>query len=192
MLLLAQHPDKLEILRREVDSVVKGECCTFDESKALQYAPHVIMETLRLYPTVPHFPRECHKDTKLKSSGYDLPAGSLVLVSQNSMNRSKHVWGDSAEEFLPERFEGMGELKMGVPVGVPNGGPKYGFAPFGAANRSCVGQRLAVLEAVQILATLVKRCEWKLAFPEKEVVQVADVTLGPKEGLILDITRRMS
>lgn len=191
MLLLAQNPDKMQALREEVDRVcVSDRACTFDEAKALSYAPHVVMETLRLYPTVPHFPRECHKDCKLASSGFDLPEGSMVLVSQNSMNRSRKLWGANANEFCPERFDNAGEMKMGVPAGIPDGGHKFGFAPFGAANRSCVGQRLALLEAVQILATLVKRCEWKLAFPMEEIVPVADVTLGPKEGLFLDITRR--
>lgn len=189
MLLLARNPDKLAKLQEEVDQLVKGDACTFDESKQLKYCSQVIFETLRLYPTVPHFPRECHKDMRLKSNGYDLMAGSLVFVSQSSMNRAKSQWGDNAEEFVPERFNGVGELRMGVPVGIP-GGPKYGFAPFGAANRSCVGQRLAILEANQILSTLVKRCTWKLSNPDKEIAQVADVTLGPKMGLIFDMTPR--
>ena len=187
MLLLERNPEFIEKLREEAESVVKGDICNFQEAKELKYHTQVIYETLRLFPTVPSFPRECHRDVILKS-GYDVPAGSLVFVSQNSMNRDPKYW-ENPNDFIPERFNGVGELAMGRPVGVPNG-PKYGFTPFGAANRSCVGQRLAIVEAVQILSTLVLNCEWKLAFPEKEISEVADITLGPKNGLIFDVSPR--
>jgi len=187
MLLLAQNPHVLEKLRDEARTVVKGSTCTFDEARELKYHAQVVYETLRLYPTVPSFPRECHKDTVLKS-GFDVPAGGLVFVSQSALNRNPALW-DRPNDFVPERFEGVGELQMGRPVGVPNG-PRYGFCPFGAANRSCVGQRLAILEAVQILSSLVLRCDWKLAFPDGPIREVADITLGPKKGLIFDVTPR--
>jgi cytochrome P450 len=188
MMLLARHPKVLEKLREEAERIVKGEACTFDESKELKYHSQVIYETLRLYPTVPSFPRECHKDTILPS-GYDIPAGSFIFVSQSGMNRDPKLW-EKPDEFMPERFAGTGELQMGRPVGVPNG-PKYGFVPFGAANRSCVGQRLAVLEANQILATLVLRCNWEFTYPDRKVDEVADITLGPKHGLYFNITPRI-
>lgn len=187
MLLLARNPHVLEKLRQEAEPIVVGDTCTFDEAKELKYHQQVIYETLRLFPTVPSFPRECHKDVVLPS-GYDLPAGSIIFVSQSALNRDPSMW-ENPNEFIPERFNGVGELAMGRPIGVPNG-PRYGFMPFGAAQRSCVGQRLAVLEAVQILASISLRCNWKLAHPEKEIGEVADITLGPKHGLILDVTPR--
>ena len=188
MLLLAQHSDVIKKLRNEAQSIVKGDICTFDEAKELKYHTQVIYETLRLFPTVPSFPRECHKDVVLKS-GYDVPAGSFVFVSQNAMNRNPNVW-ERPNDFIPERFAGIGELAMGKPVGVPNFPNKFAFCPFGAANRSCVGQRLAVLEANQILSSLILRCEWKLENPNKPIDEVADVTLGPKNGLYLLVTPR--
>jgi len=189
MYLLAQHPHVLEELREEADRVIKGEICTFDESKELKKHQQVVYETLRMYPTVPSFPRECHKDTTLKHSGFDVPKGSLVLVSQRPMNRDPAVW-DRPNEFIPSRFEGVAEFKMGKPVGVPNG-HSYGFAPWGAGPRSCVGSRLALLEATQILGTFSKRLTWSLTNPMEQVVEeVAEVTLGPKQGLFMDIRAR--
>jgi hypothetical protein len=87
----------------------------------------VLYETLRLYPTVPSFPRLSVKRTKL--GGYDIPAGALVAVSQQPMNRSEKVWGEDALSFVPERFDpGAGEalrkLRPSKPVGmyiVPSG-----------------------------------------------------------------------
>jgi len=188
MYLLSQHPEVLEELRKESDEIVKGDICTFEESKELKKHHHVVYETLRLYPTVPSFPRECHIATKMNRTGYDVPKGSLVFVSQRPLNRNPEVW-DRPEEFVPSRFEGIGEFKMGKPVGVP-GGHKFGFAPWGGAQRSCVGARLALLEAVQILATITKRVTWTQSFPMEKVVEVAEVTLGPKEGLYIEIKER--
>ena len=53
MMLLAKNPEKFKILQEEVDRVVKGENATYQEVKTLRYAPMVIYEALRLYPTVP-------------------------------------------------------------------------------------------------------------------------------------------
>lgn len=191
MLLLYQHPVELAFLREETDRVIKGDVCTYDESKEMKRHIAVIYETLRLYPTVPSFPRECHSDTVIKRTGFDIPKGSLVLVSQRPLNRNPEFW-PRPDDFMPSRFgEEPTTLKMGVPIGVPNG-PKYGFAPFGAANRSCVGQRMALLEAVQILSTVVKNCDWRLSNPSSKVAEVAEVTLGPKKGLYMEISPRVA
>jgi cytochrome P450 len=115
-------------------------------------------------------------------------SGSLIFVSQRAMNRDPEVWSQP-NDFIPSRFDTVKDVKMGVPIGNPEAGLKYGFAPFGAANRSCIGQRLAILEAVQILATLTKRVEFKLL--TEKVVEVAEVTLGPKDfGLWFEVKER--
>ena len=108
-------------------------------------------------------------------------------MSQQPLNRDPKVWGEDAEEFRPERFDpGYGEpmrrLRPSQPVGVPNG-PPFGFVPFGAGQRTCVGQRLALMEGTMLLASIVKNFSFELAGAAKEVVACADVTLGPKEGL---------
>lgn len=123
-------------------------------------------------------------------SGYDIPRGSYIFVSQRALNR--FGW-ERPDEFAPDRFDSVQAVSMSLPVGDPAGGPdrKYAFAPFGCANRSCVGSRIAMLEAVMILGTLTKNVEWALAHPDREVAERADITLGPKCGLPLDVKRRV-
>ena len=192
MLLLAQNPHKLEKLREEADRVVSGDVATYDEARAARYCHSVVLEALRLFPTVPSFPRECHKDVVLPGEGkYDIPAGSYVFVSQRALNR---MGWDRPDEFVPERFASVEEVQMGKPVGNPATGEKFAFQPFGAANRSCVGQRIAMLEAVQILVTLGRWVEWEIA-PEQvlPVPEVAEVTLGSKShGLHFRVRRRVA
>ena len=86
------------------------------------------------------------------------------------MSQSAELWGEDAGAFRPERFEGVRRLRQSQPVGAPGpGGHRFGFIPFGAGQRTCIGQRLAMMEAVQILASVVARYDVALApenFPQ--------------------------
>jgi hypothetical protein len=46
-----------------------------------------------------------------------------------------------------------------------------------------------MMEAVQIVASIIKNVRVELADPDVEVVEVADLTLGPKEGLPLRLVK---
>ena len=59
-----------------------------------------------------------------------------------------------------------------------------------AGQRTCVGQRLAMLEAVQILASLALHFDFALLPDRPPVEECADVTLGPKQGLPILVSRR--
>jgi cytochrome P450 len=111
------------------------------------------------------------------------------MVQQQSLNSPK-VW-DAPHKFRPERFENVRDLRPTEPVGVPgNDSLAYGFVPFGAGLRTCVGQRLAMLEGVQIIASICKAFDLELMVAPDQLDVVSDVTLGPKHGLPLRITRR--
>lgn len=189
--LLQENPDKLATLRKEVDLVVQGETTTYEEARTLKYAYQVMFETLRLYPTVPSFPREASQDAEL--NGYMVPKGSLVFVSQFPMNRNPDIWEDP-DTFKPERFDDLPDLHPTKPVGVPgNKDLKYAFLPFGAGSRTCAGARLAMIEGVMILSSIVKNIDFKLdMLPEESLYVQSDVTLGPKHGLPLRVHARES
>mmetsp|Transcript_18738 Transcript_18738/g.22973 ORF Transcript_18738/g.22973 Transcript_18738/m.22973 type:complete len:211 (-) Transcript_18738:268-900(-) len=187
MLLLARNPLKMKKLHEEADRVLANETASYNEAKDLKYTTMIIYEALRMYPTVPSFPRMCVKDTRL--SGYDVPAGSIVFVSCAALNMSPERW-DNPSVFSPERFEKLPELKMSKPVGIPDG-ENFGYVPFGAGQRTCVGQRFALMEAVQILGSIAKSFTWSLVDGIR-VHEVSDVTLGPKYGMLVNIQRRQN
>lgn len=124
----------------------------------------VIYETLRLYPTVPVFPRECAK-AGVKLGGFDVPKGSLVIVVSNPVHRDEKFFHEP-NNFLPKRFLGVPSPSTSLPVGAPGKGPKgkFAFMPFGAGQRTCVGQRFAILEAVLLLSAIAKR--FHLSMPD--------------------------
>jgi cytochrome P450 len=181
-----RYCDALAKVRNEVDTLIKGDIATFEELKTLKYCTWVFYETLRLFPTVPSFPRLSVEDCQLQ--GFDIPKGTMVFITQSAMNRNPAVW-ENPDAFCPERFEKVAELTPSKPVGVPEG-HKFGFLPFGAGPRTCIGQRLALMEGLHILAAVVKNYDFKMQNPGEDVAECADITLGPKKGLHMIVTPR--
>ncbi|KAF8768982.1 hypothetical protein HU200_007055 [Digitaria exilis] len=115
MALLLNHPD--------------GRLLDKNDLPHLPYLHCIINETLRLYPAAPLLlPHEASMDCKIH--GYDIPAGSMVLVNAYAIHRDPAIWEDP-EEFRPERFEhGKAEGKF--------------MMPFGMGRRKCPGESLAM------------------------------------------------
>ena len=67
--------------------------------------------------------------------------GSEVNLVFRSTQRDPNIWGTDAENFRPERWEGM----------KPSA---WEYLPFSAGPRSCPGQQMALLDCSYILARL--------------------------------------
>jgi cytochrome P450 len=125
---LSKDPSRYKKLR----SIVIDEFGTYDHPKDItfaklkscQYLQHCNNESLRLYPVVPINGRFANKDTVLpRGGGKDgkskifIPKGTSVDYSVHALHRRKDLWGQDADEFKPERWEGR---KVGwefLPVG---------------------------------------------------------------------------
>lgn len=86
---------------------------TFSSIKTCQYLQHCINEALRLYPVVPLNARIANKDTTLpRGGGRDgkskifIAKGTIVDYSVFAMHHRKDIWGEDADEFIPERWQG--------------------------------------------------------------------------------------
>ncbi len=89
---------------------------------------HVADEVLRLYPAGWIGSRRAAYDTSFQ--GIDIPGGTLVLYSPYLTHRSPQLWPDPLR-FLPQRFE--------------QAAPAFGYIPFAAGERTCLGRALARL-----------------------------------------------
>ena len=94
--------------------------------------------------------RLCLMDCVLPSGGGPagtkpifVPRGTQVSVNFGAMQRDKDIWGDDADDFRPERWEGM---KSG-----------WHYIPFSGGPRICPGQQIALTESAYVLARLVQR-----------------------------------
>ena len=85
----------------------------------------------------------------------------------------------------------QGEPKTSLPVGGPGKGSAFDFLPFGAGARTCIGQRLAVLEIVILLSGVVKAFRVRLPPGHSPIREHASVTLRPR-GLRLILEARPS
>lgn len=100
---------------------------TFHSLKECSYLQYCMNEALRLHPVVPLNARTAARDTTLPSGGGPqgtdpvyVKKGQQVAYSVYVMHRSKELWGEDAEVFLPERWEGRRHGWEYLPF---NGGP---------------------------------------------------------------------
>jgi cytochrome P450 len=136
----------------------------------------ILEESLRLYPPVPRFDREAVTADKLGE--HEIQPGDLVSIWPWIIHRHKRLWEDP-DAFAPERFSQRGKQDR----------HRFQYLPFGGGPRTCVGARLAMAEALTILAIWLSR--WRFApVPGREVLVSGMVTLRPKGGLPLILSPR--
>lgn len=132
--------------------------------------PAVLDEVLRLYPSGWIGSRVASTDAVV--TGVPVAAGTLVLYSPFLTHRDPDLWTDPYA-FRPERFAG--------------GRPAWGFLPFGAGRRTCLGTHLAKA----MLGAAVAPClEGKLEQVCGDPSVRAGLTLRPAGPLVLDHARR--
>lgn len=123
---------------------------TFQKLKGCRYMQHVMNETLRLHSIVAFNSRRAVRDTTLPTGGGSdstkplfVPAGTEVNFSTHVMHRRKDLWGEDADEFVPERWESTR--------------PGWNYAPFNGGPRICIGQQFALTEAGYVIVRILQR-----------------------------------
>ena len=162
--MMAKHPVKQEILRKEVLFLL-GDKATADQT-ALAQMPYLkawVRETLRLYPVLSVLFRVLPTDITL--SGYHIPAGTQVNIPAYFMSRNKSFFED-AQEFKPERWLRDKEQSNQF-IDVKE---VFSSIPFGFGTRMCLGRRIAELELHLLLARIVQQFEIRYP-PDAEAVE---------------------
>lgn len=131
-------------------------------------------ETLRLHPPIPVVARTPVRTTQV--GGYSLPLNSIVLLSIYALHRNRQYWPD-AERFLPTRF-----LRNDAPS-------RNTFIPYASGPRKCIGDRLATLEAMLIISTLLRRFRFQRESDEP-IRSHTTITMIPQGNLRLHIEPR--
>ncbi|KAG6529001.1 hypothetical protein ZIOFF_011193 [Zingiber officinale] len=106
---LVRNPEKQRKAAEELEQVVgRGRWVEEDDIPRLPYLVAIVKETMRLHPAapllMPRLSRE-HAVAGEDCGGYEVPAGTIVLVNVWAMGRDPDVW-EAPEEFWPERFLG--------------------------------------------------------------------------------------
>jgi cytochrome P450 len=136
-LLLSLHPDFFTHIRASIlsnfPSDTPPETITPSALKACKPLTNFLYETLRLYPITPFNGRVALRDTVLPTGGgpsgkepVAVRKGQLVTYSVYVMHRRLDIWGEDADAFRPERWEGR---KIG-----------WEYLPFNGGPRICLGR----------------------------------------------------
>jgi cytochrome P450 len=173
--LLGQHPAVMARVRDEVDTYLKGEPPTIENTVPLRYLPCVIDETLRMYPPIHLGTRRILSDLQFK--GYDLPSGKRANYSIYLTHRNPDYWPDPGV-FNPDRFSPENA----------RGRQPYTYLPFGGGPRNCIGAAFAQVEAKIVIARLIQTFDFTLD-PTKVHVYMG-ATLEPRPGVMMTMKRR--
>jgi cytochrome P450 len=172
---LSQNPKAESRMHAELDSALGGRRPTAADLARLPYTRAVLAESMRLYPPVWGMGRRALSAHTL--AGYDIPRGSLVVVSPFITQRDERFF-PSPESFRPERW-----------LDDQADRPRFSYFPFGGGARQCIGEQFAWMEGVLLLATLGQR--WRLRLvPGHKVEFNPLITLRPKHGMQMTLHTR--
>jgi len=175
--LLDRNRAELAAVRAEVDLVLGGRLPSVADLPHLTACTRAIEEAMRLFPPLWLISRRAVGADEI--DGYHVPPGALVCVSPYVLHRDPRYW-DAPEEYRPERFT----------LAASAGRPSHLYLPFGGGPRVCVGQHLAMVEAVLVLAVLVQDLSLELV-PGFPVEPEALVTLRPRHGMPMTVRQRI-
>ncbi|RLL95949.1 hypothetical protein CFD26_105886 [Aspergillus turcosus] len=184
---LSRTPRALESIRRELDdvfgpgtspAVVRDKLLAPNGEELLtklQYTSAVIKEILRLYPssgTGRLVPQGAGAYIQLPDGRLLCIDGVLMYNCETLIHRDETVYGESKDDFVPERWLGNpGACRI----------PPSAWRPFERGPRSCIGQGLATIEAQVILACAVRRYEFvKIGLGEIARDSAGEPILNPR------------
>jgi len=174
--LLSQNPEAQARLHQEIDRELEGRLPAYPDIPRLRYVEMVLAESMRLYPPAWAMGRSALNDFQLGE--FFLPAKTTVLMSQFITHRDPRFFPQPLR-FEPERFTPEAKARR----------MKFSYFPFGAGFRQCIGESLAWMEGVLVLATLAQK--WKLTLaPGHPVEPEPLITLRPKYGLRMQVAAR--
>ncbi len=173
--LLALYPEAQATVVSELRGLLNSrKTLEAADVPALSYTRKVVLEAMRLYPPNRSVGREALNDCEI--GDYHVPAGAQIMMSQWVVHRDSRYF-DSPKQFRPDRWtpEFMKQL------------PKYAYFPFGGGPRVCVGQHFAMMEAILVIATILRR--FKLTLVEGQVVEPRPVVLlRPRNAVKIRLT----
>jgi cytochrome P450 len=177
-----------------------------DPIRQLPYTHAIILETLRIFPPAPVTVRTLEKPMELDGKVFLQGTNIMVpiwCIQRDSRNFPKPlemhpqrwvrrrkadiVHGESTWEERPLENEEEGNEDTAIPPP----GNRDAFCVFAAGARNCVGRKLALQEAVTLLAIFVRSLKFDLVHEGYKVTpKLCSVVQQPHDGLPMIISLR--
>ncbi|ELU08494.1 hypothetical protein CAPTEDRAFT_129163 [Capitella teleta] len=174
---LAENPRVLNDLRAELatNDIGPNDILDYKTLKSLPFLNDVMKEMLRYAPPIGGGLRKAVKDVEI--AGYVIPAGWRILFSIEGTHKLCKYNGD-VETFDPYRWK---KLR----VEDPHHSSRFDFIPFGAGNRTCVGQDYAK-DLIKVFLLEISRCiDWQMVNGMPDIAS-CPIPL-PRDGLPLSV-----
>ncbi|KAK0188943.1 cytochrome P450 [Armillaria mellea] len=176
--LLANNKEYQSRLRDEVTPVFQENSRPdYRTLNGLEWLDCVIMESLRVMPPIPTTVRKTATTDYIDS--VLVPEGTLLQICIRQINTWKHVWGEDAEEFRPERWFNLPKAYN----------PSYSHLSFLSGPHSCIGKTMAIIEMKAVLASLILNFDFDPAYPGQEAKPASAITMKPTDGMPLTVRR---
>lgn len=174
---LGQHPEIQQKVYTDVQQVLDNDRPIGQRDiSRFTYLHLFIKEVMRYYSPVPLVARKHSQPIVL--DGKEIPVGPRVDINIYAMHHNPRIWRNP-EEFDPDRFKTDNRDDVEV----------FGFIPFSAGARNCIGQVFAMNEMKITLASLVKRFEVQAVAGHKACL-VPDVVMRSSNGMPVILTQR--
>jgi cytochrome P450 len=174
LFLLSSHPDCVDRVRQEFDSVLGDKPLSYTDVPKFEFTTQVILEALRLYPPFWMVDRMALADDR--AGDIAIPRGSTLVVFIYGVHHSPQYW-ENPESFDQERFSKSRE-KLHTP---------FSHLPFGAGPRGCIGGNYAMLQMLMILSVLLRKYDFCLV-PGQTIEARPMVILRPENGIHMTFT----
>ncbi|WNJ88413.1 cytochrome P450 [Bosea sp. 685] len=174
--LLAQNRAIEDAVLAEIEAVTGRNALKPEHVMALPLTKAVFQEAMRLYPPAPIITRQVEEPFQL--GGVTLKQGMVLYVPIQAVHRHERLW-DQPDLFDPARFLGEAARRR----------HRYAYLPFGAGPRICIGSAFATMEAVAILAVLLRAIRLK-PLTQEPPEPTLKITLRPKRPLLMTVAAR--
>ncbi|XP_014498561.1 cytochrome P450 3A31-like isoform X1 [Vigna radiata var. radiata] len=132
-----------------------------------------IYESARLLPTGSMLQRCSLKHDLSFASGVTIPAGAVLVVPVELVQKDEFNWGSDASHFNPYRFLSTVTNRSGSAEDLSSTGfssfvlndpnENAAFLPFGSGARACIGQKFIIQLVASVLASLLNKYEIRLS-----------------------------
>jgi len=150
LLLLGMHQEIQDKVRDELFDIFgdSDRDATIEDLTAMRYLEIVIKESLRLYPSVPAITRVIKNTLKLNK--YSIPPMTTTIVYPYILHRNQDIF-ENPEKFVPERFLNEDNKSKFL----------FGYIPFSAGARNCIGQKYALLQMKTVISTVLRKSRFE-------------------------------
>lgn len=143
---ICSQPDVYARLQQEIDDFYRDNGLTrpitYLETQKLTYVWAVTREAMRLLPSIVFQLLRITPEEGITVGDKFIPAGTSIGMSPMAQNRDRTVWGDDADEFVPERWLESDEKSRYLEANNMTFG--------GSGPRMCVGKNIALVRYLVI------------------------------------------